>query len=313
MNFKIGDKVRFINENIAGIVSSIIDNNTIGVSTDDFEIPVPKNQVIKIKFDEALNYGEKKEEPSRRSSEKGFDENIFISFVQSNPEQMDLYLINHAPFEIFVHYYTLNNSNTFSKFFRTLEPFDYIIIDQFELSDFQNWPILCFQLIVNSTNKEIAPIDFKFKMPSSRFFKYLRATPLIQKQGYLFALNTGAEKDKLNELEATSFDTLPGDTNHKIIAPLSVVDLHIDKLHNNYTQLTKQETFQLQMKYFERQIEDAIASGMNKIIFIHGVGNLKLKNEIIKILSQNKHVASVKDASIQEFGYGATEVIFNSE
>ncbi|MCX6188376.1 MAG: hypothetical protein NTW54_01990 [Bacteroidetes bacterium] len=53
MKFSIGDKVRFVNENMEGIISSIMDNNTVGVTVDnDFEIPVLMNEVIKIDFNE---------------------------------------------------------------------------------------------------------------------------------------------------------------------------------------------------------------------------------------------------------------------
>ena len=45
---KLGDKVRFINEDMQGVVTSI-KGNTAGVTIeDDFEIPVLINEVVKI-------------------------------------------------------------------------------------------------------------------------------------------------------------------------------------------------------------------------------------------------------------------------
>jgi hypothetical protein len=43
MKITLGDRVRFLNENIEGTVTRILDDKTVGVTTDDdFEIPVLK-------------------------------------------------------------------------------------------------------------------------------------------------------------------------------------------------------------------------------------------------------------------------------
>ena len=48
---KLGDKVRFVNENMQGIVTSI-NGKIVGVTIeDDFEIPVAANDVVKIEED----------------------------------------------------------------------------------------------------------------------------------------------------------------------------------------------------------------------------------------------------------------------
>ena len=46
---------------------------------------------------------------------------------------------------------------------------------------------------------------------------------------------------------------------------------------------------------------------MKKIIFIHGVGNGRLKQEIISRLKTTRGV-TFQDASYKDFGYGATQV-----
>jgi hypothetical protein len=52
MIIKLGDKVRFLNENMEGIVTSMKGKNQIGVTIEsDFEIPVLISEVVKIKFD----------------------------------------------------------------------------------------------------------------------------------------------------------------------------------------------------------------------------------------------------------------------
>jgi dsDNA-specific endonuclease/ATPase MutS2 len=47
---------------------------------------------------------------------------------------------------------------------------------------------------------------------------------------------------------------------------------------------------------------------MDEIVFIHGVGNGVLKQEIQKKLAGNKNVAWFQDAQKEKFGYGATRI-----
>ena len=49
MEFRIGDKVKFLNEEGQGVVTRIIDKKLVGVMIDEgFELPVMKNELIKI-------------------------------------------------------------------------------------------------------------------------------------------------------------------------------------------------------------------------------------------------------------------------
>lgn len=56
-------------------------------------------------------------------------------------------------------------------------------------------------------------------------------------------------------------------------------------------------------------MDEAMTNRLQRIVFIHGVGNGRLKTEVIKILSECKGIR-FQDASYQRYGYGATEVVF---
>jgi dsDNA-specific endonuclease/ATPase MutS2 len=62
--------------------------------------------------------------------------------------------------------------------------------------------------------------------------------------------------------------------------------------------------FQLQV--FEQRLDEAIVAGASEVVFIHGVGNGVLRNEVQKRLSKHPHVEYFKDAKKEKFGYGAT-------
>jgi dsDNA-specific endonuclease/ATPase MutS2 len=64
----------------------------------------------------------------------------------------------------------------------------------------------------------------------------------------------------------------------------------------------------LQLHTFEKNLENAIASGMSDITFIHGAGSGALRSELHRRLGQHPNVKFFEDAQKQKFGYGATKV-----
>ncbi|WP_196884901.1 Smr/MutS family protein [Aureivirga sp. CE67] len=84
------------------------------------------------------------------------------------------------------------------------------------------------------------------------------------------------------------------------------VDLHIEKLIPKYKGMSNFDIMSIQLETARQKIEFAIDKKISKIIFIHGIGDGVLKEEL-KYLFGRYHV-DVKDASYQKYGLGATEV-----
>jgi dsDNA-specific endonuclease/ATPase MutS2 len=63
----------------------------------------------------------------------------------------------------------------------------------------------------------------------------------------------------------------------------------------------------IQLERFEKELQYCMSNGIKKLIVIHGVGNGKLKQEIISILKTIDDI-EYYDASYKNYGYGATEV-----
>lgn len=100
-------------------------------------------------------------------------------------------------------------------------------------------------------------------------------------------------------------------TQLKVETPeLVEVDLHMHELVDSTAGLSNKEMLDFQMKKFNEQMEAAIANhNVKKIVFIHGLGNGVLKQELRRELSTRYKKYPFQDASFQEYGYGATMVI----
>ena len=83
--------------------------------------------------------------------------------------------------------------------------------------------------------------------------------------------------------------------------------MHINELIDKTNGLSNFEMLNIQLECFEKELDMAIAKKFKKIIFIHGVGNGRLKQEIISILKTTNGL-TYHDASYKEYGYGATQI-----
>lgn len=90
-------------------------------------------------------------------------------------------------------------------------------------------------------------------------------------------------------------------------APRMEVDLHINQLVKSPKGMGKYEMLNLQMETAKRQLEFAISKRIQKIVFIHGVGEGILKEEL-KFLFGRYDNLKYYDADYQKYGLGATEV-----
>ncbi|MCM4161179.1 DNA mismatch repair protein MutS [Antarcticibacterium flavum] len=92
-------------------------------------------------------------------------------------------------------------------------------------------------------------------------------------------------------------------------APPMEVDLHIEKLVNSYRGMSNYDILTLQLDTAKRQIEFATRKRIQKIVFIHGVGEGVLKAELDFLLGRYDNL-KFYDADYQKYGVGATEVYF---
>ena len=89
--------------------------------------------------------------------------------------------------------------------------------------------------------------------------------------------------------------------------PPMEVDLHIGKLVPKTGGLSNYEILNIQMDTAKRQLEFAMSKRIQKVVFIHGVGEGVLKAELETLFHRYENL-KFYDANYQKYGLGATEV-----
>ena len=90
-------------------------------------------------------------------------------------------------------------------------------------------------------------------------------------------------------------------------APKFEVDLHIHHLTESTRGMSNYDMLNLQLDTARRQLEFAIRKRIPKIVFIHGVGEGVLRQELETLFGRYNNV-KFYDADYKIYGLGATEV-----
>ena len=89
--------------------------------------------------------------------------------------------------------------------------------------------------------------------------------------------------------------------------PKMEVDLHIHQLTQSTRGMNSFDMLNLQIDTAKRQLEFAMRKRVQKVVFIHGVGEGVLKEELKYLFNRYDNV-TFYDAEYKKYGLGATEV-----
>ncbi|MEX0996251.1 MAG: Smr/MutS family protein [Flavobacteriaceae bacterium] len=123
-----------------------------------------------------------------------------------------------------------------------------------------------------------------------------------------FDLNTSTPIENiLKEKESVKRKNTPIPSKKERNAPAMEVDLHINQLIKSTRGMDNYDMLNLQMDTAKRQLEFAIKNRIQRLVFIHGVGEGVLRTELEFLLNRYDNL-KFYDADYQKYGRGATEV-----
>jgi hypothetical protein len=242
---------------------------------------------------------------------------------------MDVILVNHTEHEIIYSLFLEQNGVLKGIDYNTVPPESKIVIDTIEREDIDNYVHGFIQILIHDDEPEkiFYPLHSVIDIRPARFYKEgsYKQNSLINKKAVLsvIALENTFETASFSETERKTGKRektresyikreKPFIEKHRTAPGEAIVDLHIGEIVDNIAGLNSHDMLMLQMNYFRKALESAIAEEYRKVTFIHGVGNGVLKNNIIKeleIYSNTEHHM----ASISKFGVGAIDVVIKSK
>lgn len=312
MDFKVGEKVRFLHDKSEGVIQRILKQGEVEVLVDDFvEMIVSNKDLVKIDRGERNLRQEVKEEEAKDAPPKTISKlppelaivrkDGFFEMWMLNPSDYEIYYTLHLKIRTKIH--ALNGG--------LVEPNENSFLRKIDKGEFYDSKTLFIQVLKfrKTDSAEIIP-PIHLELPLK--FKILKKEPkLIEElnaEGHRFVLESKPESAKMGTDES-------GGTTLKVeppsyTEPEEIVDLHIEKLVDDIFGMDSDTMLRIQVEHFEKALQSAVLFKKPRIIFIHGIGTGKLKKEIHRRLDENQFVRNFRLADPVNYGNGATEVEF---
>ena len=313
MKYKLGDFVRFVDEKMEGHVTRIFDEQMIGVTgEDDFEIPVLASKVTTV-------HGYNQNEENNQATDNAVinaagafkAKGIAIAVTNDNKARSVVHftLVNDTSFQLLFALTTKSGDKYKGEFSSIVQPLTTSKIYSAQLADLQVWPEFIIQglYFTPASQEPLQPLFIKQKFKAKDFSGSKKQIPLTGEQGWLLQLDEQEVVIDAKKLKESFFETT--EEKSKIDKPANEIDLHIEKLREDYRFLNSGEILNIQVSYFNKMLDAAIVNQMPEIVFIHGAGNGILRHELHKVLSKHHKIQTFMDARKEKFGYGATKVL----
>jgi hypothetical protein len=335
MKYEIGDKIIVLHSDEEGKVIDIINDKMVMIEVRGVKFPAYMDQIDfpyykmftqkKVVEKKKIHVDNLKKDktPGRQKTGEGvsvnfipvFDKDIFDDDVV---EKLKIYLVNNneEPYRfkyqlVFAgdsHFELSNNIRGLSDFY----------LHDINFDDLSDSPRFDFEFSLENPDKRKVPYyEHSLKLKGKQLFKKIEELKQNNEPSFSFELFTSypdkpeEEKVDTSKLGNAGFRVYDVSRVRELLpAARSVVDLHIEKLVDNYNQLSGAEILQIQLNEFEKFYELAVLHHLPEFVLIHGVGEGKLRSEIHEKLKLKKEVKSFINQYHSAYGYGATQVYF---
>lgn len=336
MKFQTGDKVFILHSNEEGEVVDIINDKMVMVEVKGVKFPAYIDQ---LEFPYYRRFMKSKPEPPKTKkyidsvrTEKSvprvqvtegvwlaffpvFDKDIFDEDVV---EKFKLYLVNQTRDELnFTYWLDLREENVFELSNSVPALGDFYVHDV-AFEQLNDAPRFVFEFSLARPDKTKAEYyETSLKLKGKQVFQRIEEMRAKQEASFSYRLfenypaRIAEEKLDLGKLTAGGYKVVDARNFKANLPPArTVIDLHIEKLTDDWKEMSNIEKLDLQLKTFEKYYELALLHHQPILIVVHGVGTGRLRDEIHDILRLKREVKSFVNQYHPSFGYGATEIFF---
>ncbi|HUR66764.1 MAG TPA: Smr/MutS family protein [Chitinophagaceae bacterium] len=341
MKYQVGDTILILHSDEEGQIVDIINDKMLMVDVKGVTFPVYMDQVD---FPYFKRFSAKKIVPAKKEKEyvddlrkeKGKEQKVvdgmwltFLPLMDTDEfgdvivEELKIHLVNRTEtvyqFKYKLHYFGKPDFELKN----TIHPFEDFYLHDIPFGDLNDSPSFEFDFSLTERDKKKADhFETTVKLKPKQLFAKIEE--LKQKNQATFSQQLfEIYPDKLIE-DKIDPDSYPvgslaakgykiyeaSKAREHLEPPRTVIDLHIEKLTDNWKDMSNYEIMGLQLKTFDKYYHLALAHHQPSMIVVHGVGEGVLRNEIHDILRLKKEVRSFVNQYHPSFGFGATEIFF---
>lgn len=343
---KVGDKVRFLSEVGGGIVKGFQGKDIVLVEdADGFDIPMLIRECVVIDTDD-YNIKRKPqaqpEQPKKQVEEEpeityrpaetkeGERLNVMLAFVPQDVKAIsstdfDAYLVNDSNYYLYYTYLSAEGKSWKVRAQGNIEPNTKLLLEEFGKEILNELEHVAIQLIAYKDGKNFMlkpAVGVELRVDTVKFYKLhtFRESVYFEEPALIYDIVKDDEpvKQYFADADALKEALLQKKNPEKpksqpIVKPqkhndIIEVDLHINELLDDTTNMTNSEMLDYQLGVFNKTLNEYKDRKGQKIVFIHGKGEGVLRNAILKELKSKYRNYSYQDASFREYGFGATMV-----
>lgn len=340
MKYQVGDEIIVLHSNEEGRVVEIMNNQMVMIEVRGVKFPAYMDQIdfpYFHRFTKKKVVEEKKPAPKihidQLPKEKSqpnriqVSDGVWLSFIPKfslddfNDEVVDLlkiHLVNKTDKAYKFIYKQQFLGETDFELTNEIAPFHDFYLHDIAFERVNDSPAFFFEFSLQVPEKKKAPhFEASLKLKPKQVFKKIEEMkennePTLSYQ--LFSVYPDKADEpffELGSLAAKGYKIYDASKARQHLEPArTVVDLHIEKLSNNWEKLSNLEILGIQLNEFQKWFDLALAHHQPSLIIIHGVGTGKLKDEIHDILKTKREVKTFINQYDPRFGYGATEIFF---
>jgi hypothetical protein len=337
MKFQIGDTVLILHSNEEGEVIDIINEKMVMVDVQGVKFPAYTDQLdfpYFKRFSEKKLFPAKKEKKyiddvkkEKQSSAPKVADGAWLTFLpvfhtdefgDDVVEELKVHLVNRTEATYnFVYKLTYFGKPEF-ELKNIVNPFEDFYLHDVDFADLNDNPVFGFEFsLVQPDKKKAEYYESSLKLKAKQLFTRIEEIKLKNEPTFSYKLfkkypnRTFEESFDMDHLVSEGYKIYDAKkARQHLDPPRSVIDLHIEKLSDDWKHLSNYEILSIQLKTFEKYYELALAHIQPSLIVIHGVGEGKLRDEIHDRLRLKREVKSFVNQYDSRFGYGATEIFF---
>jgi hypothetical protein len=335
MKFQVGDRILLLHSNEEGEIIDIINDKMVTVDVKGVKFPAYIDQ---IDFPYFRNFTEKKLFPKKKEKkyiddvrkekqQPKISDGVWISFLPVTVtdefgdevvEELKIHLVNRTE----ISYRFIYKLNYFGKagfdLKNEIHAFQDFYLHDIPFENLNDSPTFEFEFTLLTPQKNKADhYEASLRLKPKQLFSKIEEIRLkgeatfSQRLFENFPDKKVEDKVELGNLASGGYKIYDAaKAKQHLESPRSTIDLHIEKLTEDWGHLSNHEILTLQLKAFEKYYELALAHMQPSLIVIHGVGTGRLREEIHEQLKHRKEVKSFVNQYHPAFGYGATEIFF---